>query len=698
MREGTVGRDGATLEGVSSLGERSLLVAWRDHGPPDRRWRLVVDGAEGPAPRTGLALGAAGGGLRLLMAGLPTGRRSPSGPRLETLDGTASVPVDMADGAQLALSRLARGLDAPGRARLASWLLGTCPALLPAGGEADLALLCRDLLDALPPARRPAVRRCSLSDGWTLVEAAPAALGSHPEAFVLGLRRTVRGLVAPANPDADGSGLNPLSLAFEDPVPGEPGILVLVGRDGVACRRLAPARGPLISARAWLGAGTTSVRTRATALDLAALLDGRGLNGGSLTEELRLLVPAGIAAAPAAAGPVFGTLDFLAAGTLRLTLVGKLRDPYSLVAAIRLERLGAKLEVPRSDWAAAVVGPDTTFALTTAIPSECPHAPWRASLVLRSGATLDFGEGPTLAPPGERLALLLAAAAPLAAVPGVAVLLGPAAREAAAEHATSCRVGIVRWLGPSAARSRACLVLPFDQRDGAAARVVAMLADEPAKLAVEVLLLAPGPEAASRAGCEAEALAARHDLPIRLVVPTAPMQPLDLVRLGAEASEKPVLLTLGAGIVPRVRGWAGSLLTALDRWPELALAGLPVAGASASASVAGGGAVGFGPIPSLEAAALRRDALTRAGGLALDWLDLGCRDLDLVTRLVASGRHARVLPGPACVRLSAQIGRDDPARLAAILDAARPEAPRPVGTRVRRSRSTSMPENLQVAA
>lgn len=696
MREGTVGRDGPTLEGVSPLGERSLLVAWRDDGPPDRRWRLLVDGAESPAPRTGLALGAAGGGLRLLMAGLPSGGRCPSGLRLETLDGTASVPVDVADGAQLALNRLARGLDAPGRARLASWLLGTCPALLPAGGEADLALLCRDLLDALPPARHLAVRRCSLSNGWTLVEAAPAELGPQPKAFVLGARRTVRGLVSPANPDAAGSGPNPFYLALEDPSPGEPGILVLVGRDGVACRRLAPARGPLISARAWLGAGTTSVRTRAATLDLAALLDGRGLNGGLLTEELRLLVPP----TTAAAGPVSGTLDFLAASAGRLTLVGKLRDPHGLVAALHLERLGAKLEIPRSDWAVAVAGPDTTFAAATAILSQCPHAPWRVSLVLRSGATLDLGEGPTLAPPGERLALLLAAAAPLAAIPGVAALLGPAAREAAAEHAAGCRLGSVRGFGPSTARPRprprACLVAPLDQSDGATTRVVAMLASEPAGLAVQVVLLAPSPEAASRAGCEAEVLAASHDLPVLLVVPTAPIQPLDLVRLGAEASEAPVLLTLGGGIVPRVRGWAGSLLTALDRWPELALAGLPIAGIPVCPP--SGGPVASGPTLSLEAAALRLDALTRAGGLAPDWLDPGCRDLDLVARLAASGSRARVLPGPACVRLSNRIGHDGPVRLAAILDGARPEILRPVGMRGRRSRPAAMSEKLQVAA
>lgn len=698
MREGTVGRDGATLEGVSPLGDNALLVAWRDRGPPDRRWRLLVNGAGAPAPRTGLALGDAGGGLRLLMAGLPGDGRRPATLRLEASGGTASVPVDVAEGAQLPLGRLARGLDAPGRARLASWLLGTCPALLPAGGEADLALLCRDLLDALPPARRPAVRRCRLSDGWTVVEATPATVGPHPEAFVLGSRRTVRGLVAPAAPDAGRSGPHPLSLAFEDDTPGEPRILVLVGRDGVACRRLAPARGPLASARAWLGAGESTARARAATLDLAALLDGRGLDAGPLVEELRLLVPPAASASSAreAAGPVVGTLEFLSVSDGRLTAVGTVRDPHGLIAALRLEQLGSRLEVPRADWVTAAAGPDATFVAAAAIPSGHPHAPWKVSLVLRSGAMLDLGEGPTLAPPGERLAILLAAAAPLAGIPGAAALLGPAAREASAEHAAGCRVGTVREFGPARRRPRACLVLPSDGKDGAATRIVAMLASEPAKIAVEVVLLASDPEAVSRVGHEAETLAGKYDLAVRLVLPTASVRPLDLVRLGAETAGAPILLTFGAGIVPRVRGWAGTLLEALDRSPDLALAGLPVS--DVPVLVAGGRAAGSNRIPSLDAAALRLAALARVGGLAPDWLDPGCRDLDLTTRLLNCGYRASMLTGPACVRRPAQAGHDGPAGLAVVLDATRPDAPQPAGARARRSRPAPPAASLRVAA
>src|SRR3954449_9107856 len=85
-----------------------------------------------------------------------------------------------------AWAELARTLDHAHRRRLASWLLGVCPALFRLGDEPDLGFLTRDLVHAVLPAvgLGTALRRCRMLGHWTLLETmVPGGFGPRVDAY-----------------------------------------------------------------------------------------------------------------------------------------------------------------------------------------------------------------------------------------------------------------------------------------------------------------------------------------------------------------------------------------------------------------------------------------------------------------------------------------------------------------------------------
>ena len=665
----------AALEGALPIGSRALLLGWRSVGEAGGklRWRALEAGVEARPPRAALSLPCADGTscLHLLMTGLPrTGRLT-----LVSADGAASLPCDLGTAPPLALADLARTLDHANRRRLASWLLGVCPSLFRLSNEPDLGFLTRDLVRALLPAVSlgAALRRCRLLGPWTMLETVvPGDFGPRLDAYLLGGTGQVRHALALPLPSG-GSGPCPLHLAFEDLAPAEPALLVLVGSSGVAFRRLRRTGERLPAAAEWLHAVPPRKRAgaRAAAVDLAALLAERS----NLPSEFAALSGeiGRFAAQPPASlpGALAASLAAVVAGGGRLVVAGTIADPAGVVAGIRLRRLGAQAaDYARAEW---VAGPAAegecgrAFVAAAAMPAGIgnPHAPWRPTLVLRSGMELPLADVPAAAI-ADPLPHLLAAAAPLAELPAALELLESAIRPLAMAGAAGCRVASTLLLGPPLLRPRASLALPFrSARD--VERVVAMLAAERCGRSVELVLVAL--DDAGLAAAEAAAVAGRHARSIRLVLVHGGVTAANVPDLALAATEPPVLVTLGAGVAPRVRGWLDGLLAAVEPQDaagphgELALAGLPLTGAG-----------GTGPLPSLGvAAAMRRAAVLQAGGLPAGWLDPEHRDADLTLQLLAAGHRARMLSGPFCVRFAEPEPpwQPDAARLAAALDTRR---------------------------
>ncbi|MFL5336962.1 MAG: hypothetical protein ACJ8H8_28235, partial [Geminicoccaceae bacterium] len=410
---------------------------------------------------------------------------------------------------------------------------------------------------------------------------------------------------------------------------------------------------------------------RAATVDLAALLAERsGSPSGfaSLGAEIGLFSPLPPTVLP---GGLAASLDAVVTAGRQLILAGSLDDPAGIVASFRLRRLGAPLaEYPRADWITGPAGEGSggqAFVAAATMPAGTgnQHAPWHTVLVLRSGAELPLDEVPAAAV-ADPLPHLLAAAGHLAEVPAALELIEPAVRQLAIDQAVRRRIAAIQLLGPPLLRPRASLALPF-RCAADVERVMAMLGAEREGRSVELVLVAL--QSDGSALVEAAALAAGHARSIRLVLPDGNLTRAAVPHLALEATETPIIVMLGSGVVPRVRGWLDTLLEAVEAGPSAALGGeLALAGLQLS------GMGGSGPLPSLDvAAALRRDALVRVGGLPIGWLDPEHRDADLTLQLLAAGYRARVLAAPCCVRF-AEIEppwAEPAARLATALDTRR---------------------------
>ena len=514
----------ASLEGALPIGSRALLLGWRSLGETGgkQRWRALEAGVEARPPRAALSLPGADGNscLHLLMTGLPqTGRLT-----LVAADGAAPLSCDLAMAPPLALADLARTLDHVNRRRLASWLLGVCPSLFRLGDEPDLGFLTRDLIRALLPAvgLGTALRRCRMLGPWIMLETTvPAGFGSRVDAYLIDGSGHVRhALALPVSSTAGGP--CSLYLGVEDTAPAEPALLVLVGSGGVACRQLPGTRARLPAGAPWINALPPQKRppARAAAVDLAALLAARsGSQTGfaSLGAEIRLFSPLPPAVLPSGLAASLGAV--VAAGG-QLILAGQLDDAAGVVAGFRLHRLGTQaVDYPRADWIAASTSREEggrAFVAAAAMQAGAgnPHAPWRATLVLRSGAELSLDEVPVAAI-ADPLPHLLAVAGPLAELPAALALLEPAVRQLATEKAARCRIAAMQLLGPPLLRPQASLALPF-RRAVDVERVVAMLGAEQGGGNVELVLVAL--EDAATATVEAAAVAARHARSIRLLL------------------------------------------------------------------------------------------------------------------------------------------------------------------------------------
>lgn len=693
----------AWFEGALTLGSRTVLIAWRETGGTgaQRRWRALEAGVEARPPRARLTLAAPDGAsaLHLLMLAQPKSGKL----RLEPAAGVATLAVELATAPPLGLAELARALATADRRRLLGWLLGVCPTLFQLGAEPELGFAVRDLLQALlPPVRLgAALRRCHAPGGWTLLE---TMIGdgfgqTRLDAFVLapqgGLRRA---LVPSPAPDPSAAGRYPICAAFEDLRPGEAATLVIIGAGGIACRRIEAARGRLPAAADWIAAvaGRGRRLTRENALNALALLAERQAAKPGYAALVREVLRVAPAPPPVFSGRLWATLAAVTAVERRIVVIGSLTDPDRMVAGLRLRRLGTPdIEIRVADLILGARGGSDERAFTAmSIAPAQGHArlPWRGYLVLSSGTEVAMGEAPVPEMQNGPLEYLLEAAAPMAELPAAWPLLEPAARAAASARLAGRRDWATRLLGPPLLRPRASLVVPFRQADEAT-RLVAMLEAEPEACSVELVLVAMEPD--PRVELEAAVLAARHGKAVRLVLPSVPLTSSDAPWVGIDATEAPVIVSVGLGIVPRVRGWLRAVLVALDcpagSEAGLALAGLPLAGLPDP-----------GPLPSLAVlAGVRRDALLAAGGLASDWLDSDHRDADLALRLLAAGFRARMLAGPCCVRAGLHIPSRSAAaaRLAAALDTRR-LADRAADCRQRRatqSSSTARPERLALA-
>ena len=579
-------------------------LLWEGTAEAAGRPRVLLDDRPIPLPVSRATLPLAGGGRRHLLV-----LRAPA----EVLRRTAVMRVVDPAGVTVAASpvlpgrdeadaaALVEGVTGVGRLRLARFALEHCPALFGLRHDGAYLRLCGELVRELQPRPGLVLPRCRLHGNGVLAE------GRLSAALVNGLAVVAldrRGLVeVPAEtvvgPEADTARL--WLLLDPDRVP-RGATLVLLGEDGLACRRLGSAGRPLPHVLEVVAAGGgRAVATRRAALALLARATEDGARARALTRELRAL-PRASSGPTGPALPVRAGID-LALGTgSGVFAAGWLDDPAGLVAALRLEFGARVLEVPVGGLARFPrpapdgVGPRDAsasgFALFGGGRGDLPLAvPCRVGLHLGSGRFLDLGEAPGPADPRRAAAALLAAVPRGALTPElVAAVLEPAAR-ALDEAAPRPVIVGRRTCGVLPARPRLSLVLPVGDDPDVVRYRTALLAGDPALRNVELLHLLDRPDRAAAVERLLAGLVALYDLPSRLLVLDGPVPVPARVEVGATEGGGERLVVLGPEVVPERAGWLDQLDGLLTARPDAGIVGARLVRADDSLLHAGGAPV-----------------------------------------------------------------------------------------------------------
>lgn len=333
---------------------------------------------------------------------------------------------------------------------------------------------------------------------------------------------------------------------------------------------------------------------RAAVLDWLARLGEQDAQVAALRHEL---------ACPSWAEPAVEVLHLshTPAGLLYLVSVS---DPTDLVASIRLTVGGASLDLDcdRLEWHAT----KGTVVAGFAPLAPCPDEAVGVAPVYRSGrvaTSLSIEPVPFRGDVPEAFAGLpdgLVTRALSHALPAT-IAKRPAWRRRVAEF------------GPPLAPPRTALVIAAGPAPDSLRAVVTALVAEPSGRSVEIVVHHADGPATQMVLQTAQALAAIHGVPVRIVSVAPEATASERLRAALSKIQAPVALTLGADCVPSGRGW-------LVRWRRQT-ATLPGAAVTLlSVTPAAGAVPGLGEAVGLNAAALARlrAAPPRLTGAAAD--------------------------------------------------------------------------------
>jgi hypothetical protein len=654
------------------LGGAWMLAAWEttDADPP-RRLDPRVDGAPAARPCTTLTLRTSWGGHRtvaLLRRAGPPGAACDV--RFDDPETGAAVAEGRAHGALPdADARLLLGtLDAPGRLRLARLLLDFGRSAPGLRTDPSYVGTCRAVVQELSPRPSDLAPRARLTERLVLCAGTlSGGFGEIAGAWVFSGDALVPAPLPPlAGGPADAKGRVPLHLAVDAALCGGDGLAVVLGRTGLASRRLGAVPADLPDA-AEACAGSQALR-RYVLRCLSSRAPAEPAAGAALREiqVLRPLPPlreaslgggfeASLACAVAVPGGVFAS--------------GRLRDPDGLAAGLALvSPFGDALRLPVPRTAAS-----GRFALFA--PAAWPEAALQvaAEVELASGARIALVAPARPLDAAGALRTVLAGVAPHEADADlIDAALAPATAPLLAAARAAARPPDVREAGPRRARPVVSVLVPGAADAEHLRALLARLALEPETEAAEVLVA--GPDHLADAILDSARL---HALPLVHLATRRPIDRQQALAACIDAARGREVLVLSPDALPASPGWIAALRRALADHPAAAAAGARVldahggivhAGADAAAGEEGAPILvsAFAGLPGTFPPALapraadavseacllvRRDALDAVGGPAQDDLSPDA-DGDLCLRLRAAGKTIRYVPDAAVHDLS----------------------------------------------
>jgi len=646
------------------LGGAWMLAAWETTDPdPPRRLDPEVDGAPAARPFTTLTLRTSWGGHRTVAL---LRRAGPPGAACDVrfLDPATGAPAaeGRAHGALPdADARLLLGtLDAPGRLRLARLLLDfgrSAPGL-----RTDPAYVgtCRAVVQELSPRPSDLAPRARLTDRLVLCAGTlSGGFGEIAGAWVFSGDALVPAPLPPlAGGPADAKGRVPLHLAVDAALCGGDALAVVLGRTGLASRRLGAVPADLPDAAE---ACAGSQRLRRYVLRSLSARAGAEPAAAAALREIQVLNPVQPVRDAAAGGGFEVALGCAVAVPGGVFAAGRLRDPDGLAASLTLvSPFGDALRLPVPPTA-----PSGRFALFAPADWPEPALQVAADVGLASGARIALVAPPRPLDAGGALRTVLAGVAPHEADAGlIDAALAPATAPLLAATRAAAPAPDVREVGPHRARPALSVLIPGAADAEPLRALLARLALEPETADAEVLVA--GPEHLADALRDAARL---HALPLVHLATRRPIDRQPALAACVAASRGREALILSPDALPAAPGWIAALRRALADDPAAAAAGGRIldahggivhAGADAAAGEDGAPALvrAFAGLPGTFPAALlpraadavseacllvRRDALDAVGGPAQDDLSPDA-DGDLCLRLGAAGKTIRYVP------------------------------------------------------
>lgn len=659
-------------------GGGAVLAAWDAPVPvPARGLVPLLDGAPAPRPYTTLTVPTAwGGGRTLCLLGRPGAAAT-----VRVLD-AAGRPLAEAAGAGHGFdpAALLGGLDARARLRVVRFLLEFGRSTAALRHDRDFLDSCRRLLLELSPNPAALPATAALPSGLLLCEGAlPAGFGAVEAALTLNAD-AIDGLPVPPLLGAAGRrGAVPIACVIDRATVEAGALLVLIGRGGLAVRRVRHAGGPLPGLLERLG------RTRGAALPLrhrlATALAGRAPQA---VREMQALLPIPKRQLADAARPLGCSIDLaVPTGDGGIFLAGWLHDPHGLAAGLtvttafgeerRLDALPHRFA--REDVAAFhKTGGADRSGFAAFLPGAAEPAP---SLQVTAELRLASGGRVPLVPPPRPLDAAEARAAVLGAVPpGVVTdaflrdVLAPAVSPLHAAHLATRRPPDVVRYGQAPAGPAVSVLIPLYRNLEFLRFQMAAFATDPAMEAAELVFVLDSPEQREEVEHALHGFFGLYRRPMTLVVQSGNFGYSAANNAGAAVAAGRHLLFLNSDVVPDRPGWLPELVAALEADAGTAAVGpkllfdddsLQHAGLYFTKDITGrwynqhyhkGLPRDYAPacvareVPGVTGACLlmRRDVFEAVGGFTEDYVIGDFEDSDLCLKARAAGHAVRYAP------------------------------------------------------
>lgn len=563
-----------------------LLLVWNGDETPTRGLRASIGGTLIPPPASHSAIPLGGGRVRNLMA--VRVKSDAAGPlAICDADGNTVAEADAriygrGRPQDLDPAGLLVGLEGAARVRAVRFIADVCGSIFQLGSHPDFIANCRQLVGEISRHPGALVPRCKVLDRYVLCTGVvKPAIGEKLTGLLIAPSGVRRAIHAPAilRDLPTRQGLATFAVLVDKASLG--GTLIVLGENGLACRQIADML-PAVSALDWLlGSARDATPLRGYLLDCLARMADEA-PAASLLRELQVLSPERGRVTNRTACPISAGADLMLATSAGLFVSGWLRDPHGVAEALEIQQadrthalaVDQLLRFPHSDADArrAIAASDVYSGFAAFVPAaNRSAAPCRLSVKLRSGGQLLFAEGPTfLAPDAARAALLAAIPSDGAAPEAIAACIEPALT--ALREQQPHKTPDVTEIGTLPTEPTVSLIVPLTAESDLVRCRIGLFATDPAMKQVEIVHVLD--RAQQRAGGEGllRAMHAAYGVPMRLVVVDADPENGFALNAAARTARAPLLVFLGASVVPEAVGWLDPLTTFLHAHPRCGLA------------------------------------------------------------------------------------------------------------------------------